>query len=431
MLPYESVFAIFAFLLGACIGSFLNVCIYRLPLDLSVNEPRRSFCPSCKYQIPWHRNLPLISWLSLRGKCANCGAPIAFRYFGVELLTGLLFLAVWLHVWPGNPVFALPLWVMVALLVVATFIDFEHFIIPDEITWGGAIAGVMLNCLLAPLTFPFGDFGQWFASLSALALIGGGVLLGSAMGGPIKAMRVPWKFFTCALTGAAVALLVESLLGGWTSFSATLSSLIGAATGYFLLWGVVEAGKLAFGKKKIAFDQATAFTWTRRGDEADFGVGDEKQLWSDMFAREKDRLLMKCPEATIQGDRFKDVTLEFHYDRLRIGDREWKLITLDELTGTVTEIVIPREAMGFGDVKFMACIGAFIGWKGVIFTLIAASMVGAFIGLATIALGKREWSAKIPFGPYLSLGALVWIFAGPQLVAWYLTFTQGGYNGAP
>src|SRR5678815_2486541 len=92
---YHFLFAAFAFCLGAVVGSFLNVCIYRLPLDLSVNQPRRSFCPSCKKQLTWYQNIPLLSWLFLRGKCANCGTRISFRYFAVELLTALLFLWVW------------------------------------------------------------------------------------------------------------------------------------------------------------------------------------------------------------------------------------------------------------------------------------------------------------------------------------------------
>src|SRR6476659_6589503 len=142
---YELIFRIFAFVLGAAIGSFLNVCIYRLPRALSVNEPRRSFCPSCKKPIPWQQNLPLLSWLLLRGKCTNCGSRIAFRYFAVELLTALLFLAVWLvFPWPIILVY----WVFVSLLLVATFIDFEHFIIPDEITIGGTVAGLLASLAL-------------------------------------------------------------------------------------------------------------------------------------------------------------------------------------------------------------------------------------------------------------------------------------------
>ncbi len=363
---YDTLFATFAFIFGACVGSFLNVCIYRMPRDLSVNAPKRSFCPACKYQIPWHHNLPLLSWLLLRGKCANCGAPISFRYFGVELLTGLLFVAVWLKVWPHLWVLALPYWVLVSLLVVATFIDFEFFIIPDEITWGGAIAGVLLS------------------------------------------------------------LAIPLLMGVHSHLAAAAWSLLGAGVGYFLIWAIVELGKKAFGKKRIAFEKGEAFTWTREGEDADLTVGDDKQKWSEFFARESDRMLMKARWVEIAGMRLEDVTLEFHYNRLRIGDREWELDKLDTLRGEITEITIPREAMGGGDVKFMAAIGAFLGWQAVLFALMAASIVGAVVGVASIALGKREWSAKIPFGPYLALGALIWLFAGPQIVDWYLDLARAG-----
>ncbi len=348
--------AALAFVLGACIGSFLNVCIYRLPLDLSVNQPRRSFCPSCKKPIPWHQNIPLFSWLFLRGRCANCGNRIAFRYFAVELLTALLFLAIWLlFPWP----IALAYWVLISLLIVATFIDFEHFIIPDEVTWGGVAAG-LIACLLVPALMEIEHRGIAF-----------------------------------------------------------LYSLGAAFLGYALLWLVLEGGKLAFGKKKIRLEALTPFSWVRRGDEADFTVGEEQGLWSDYFAREKDQLHLHCDEAVIDGRSFGGTTLRFHYDRVMIGNETMSLDSLGKISGVVRELQIPREAMGRGDLKFLAAIGAFLGWRAVLFSVFAGSLLGSIVGVATMLIGKRVWSAKLPFGPYLAAGALAWMFFGEALVRWY------------
>ena len=365
---HQVLFSVFAFVLGAVVGSFLNVCIYRLPLDLSVNRPRRSFCPACKNPIPWHQNLPLLSWLFLRGRCANCGAKIAFRYFAVELLTALLFLAVW-QSFPWQ--IAIAYWVFVSLVIAATFIDFEHFIIPDQITIGGAIAGMMASVLVPELMN----------------------------------------------TDSRTAALVHSALA--------------ATLGYIVLWIVLEAGKIAFGKKRIRLDAPTPFSWTRHEDDADFVVGEERSLWSDHFARESDRLLLYCHEAKIdkpeiigarEGSRsrsYGEVTLDFHYNRVKVGEDEFALDQVNEITGVAHALQIPREAMGRGDLKFLAAIGAFLGWRAVLFSLFAGSLLGSVVGLITLVVGKRVWSAKLPFGPYLAFGAVTWMFFGETFLHWY------------
>lgn len=354
---YELIFRGFAFVIGAAIGSFLNVCIYRLPRDLSINQPRRSFCPSCQKSIPWRQNLPLLSWLLLRGKCANCGRSIAFRYFAVELLTALLFLAVWVvFPWP----IALVYWVFVSLLVVATFIDFEHFIIPNGITIGGTVAGVTASLVLPAL----------------------------------MAQESHWMAFVYSLGSAAL--------------------------GYGLLWIVMEAGKLAFGRLRIRLDAPTPFSWIRDGEEAEFVVGSEHSLWSEYFARESDVLLLHCDEAEVDGRQFPSSTLQFDLNHLVIAGESFTLDSINRISGRVRELRIPREAMGMGDLKFLAAIGAFLGWRAVLCSIFAGSLAGSVVGLTGMLLGRREWSAKIPFGPYLALGALVWMFFGGRLVAWYV-----------
>ena len=354
---YYALFAGLAFVTGAAIGSFLNVGIYRLPRDISIKEPRRSFCPACKTQIPWRQNIPLVSWLLLRGRCANCGARIAFRYLGVELLTALLFLAVW-EVFPWK--IAIAYWVFVSILLIATFVDLEHFIIPDQITIGGTIAGIVSS------------------------------------------------------------FIVPELMSADSRLAALVRAALAAALGYVILWIVLEGGKIAFGKKRVKLDGPTSFNWTRQGDDADFVVGDERSLWSDYFAREKDRLLLHCDEAKIDNRVFGNAVLEFHYNRVRVGGDEFLLDTVDQISGVAHELEIPREAMGRGDLKFLAAIGAFLGWRGVLFSIFVGLVVGSIVGLATLIIGKRVWSAKLPFGPYLAFGAITWMFFGEKFIRWYL-----------
>ena len=138
------------FVFGSIVGSFLNVCIHRMPLGQSIVSPP-SHCPHCKYSIPWYLNIPLVTWLYLRGKCRNCGAPISIRYFLVELLTAVTFMSCWLAFGDQSAWLALVYAVFLAGLIAATFIDFEHFIIPDEITVGGMVAGFVCSFLLPSL----------------------------------------------------------------------------------------------------------------------------------------------------------------------------------------------------------------------------------------------------------------------------------------
>ena len=358
---YDYVFGVTSFVLGAIVGSFLNVCVYRLPLGMSVNEPRRSFCPQCKAQLAWHENIPILGWLALRGRCAHCKAPIAVRYPLVELLTALLFFFVW-HRFREEWMLVLPYWVFTALIIVATFIDFDHFIIPDEITVGGTVAGVLLS------------------------------------------------------------VAVPALMGEESNVIAPLWSLLGAGVGYCTLWAVVEGGKIAFGKKRVLLPKVEDFVWRPGNDkeEAALVIGGEVDLWSEFFSREKDELVLHCDALALAGKEHGAAVLHCFYNRVELDGSAYPLDGLGTFSGRLREFVFPREAMGFGDVKFIACIGAFLGWKAVFFTIAAASMVGSVVGVALLLPGPKARSLKIPFGPYLSLGAMTWMFVGPQVVRWYL-----------
>lgn len=271
---YFVLFALFSVLFGACVGSFLNVCIYRIPREESVVTPR-SHCPHCGALIPWYLNIPVVSWCCLRGKCASCKGPISIRYTLVELLTAALFLAVYMqwtlpHTFYMQPItqpLLVPIyWLFVSGLVLGTFVDFEHYIIPDSVTLGGMLVGPILSALVPAMH----DQEIWWKGL--------------------------------------------------------LSSGIGLSIGFCSLF---------------------AISW--------------------------------------------------------IGEKIFK-----------------KEAMGFGDVKLLGAIGAFLGWKAVIFTIVASSFLGSIVGITLIVWRSAKLQSEIPFGPYLALGALIWAFYGPPLLKIYM-----------
>lgn len=284
-------FTILVFLGGLCWGSFLNVCIYRIPRRLSIVLPP-SHCPRCQRYIAWYDNIPLLSYIVLRARCRHCNASISPRYFFIELLTGVLFVLVWLKFirLPGvgipglahlNTIWIVPIyWVAVAGLIVGTFVDFEHMIIPDRVTWGGIVTGVALSALVPEMHF-----------------------------NDMAPGSVPWH-------------------------AGAVEALKGAGGGFGSLWGVAFFGKFAF----------------------------------------------------------------------------------------------KRDAMGFGDVKLLGAIGAFLGWKAVIFTIIVSSAAGALAGLTLIVLKYKRLQSKIPYGPYLAMAALLWILWGPT---WWKAYVELFIYGAP
>lgn len=255
-LPLPLPFYIFAFLLGAVVGSFLNVCICRLPEEKSIVTPP-SACPRCGTGIRWYDNIPIISFLILRGRCRNCGEPISWRYPLVEALNGVLTLLLFIK--SGPTLSFLALFLFTSSMVVITFIDLDHQIIPDSISLPGIVIGFIFSFFL--------PWNSWLNSLLGILLGGGSLLL--------------------------------------------------------VAWGY------------------------------------------------------------------------------------------EKLTG--------KEGMGGGDIKLLAMMGAFFGWRSVLFIIFAASLVGSVIGVTAMVIKKSDGKLAIPFGPFLAFGAMLYIFFGRQLITWYFS----------
>jgi len=267
MKPY--LFETISFIFGLTVGSFLNVCIYRLPRGLSIVRPG-SACPACNSPVmPWD-NIPVLSFLLLRGKCRRCGGKISLRYPLVEMLNGVFYWLLFIHF---GAIWGLPLlFAFVSAMIVITFIDLDFQIIPDVISLPGIVLGVLGAAFILPDPF-----------------------------------TVQSSYYARPIVG-----VVNSLAG------------------------------------------------------------------------------------------------------LLAGGGLFYLIAL--IGGVMTK----RDAMGGGDIKMMAMVGAFMGWKAVLLTTFAGSLAGSVAGIFLMAFKGKGREAKIPFGPFLSLGAVITLFLGQSIIKWYL-----------
>lgn len=332
------------FTFGSIVGSFLNVCIHRMPLGLSVVSPP-SHCPYCKYSIPWYLNMPLVTWLVLRGKCKNCSAPISVRYFLVELLTGVMFLACWLAYGHTSAWLALTYSLLLTGMIVATFIDFEHYIIPDEITIGGTVVGLLLSFC------------------------------------PILHQQ-------------------KTMLAGFWQ------GVVGALVGWGIVYAVVRLGKVMFGRQRMELPVDARIIFS----ESAVHLPDKDIPYEELFYRQSDEIILHARTLELIDRCYVNVKVRLSPKRLRIGDEEFDPEAIHHMEAVSTEIVLPREAMGFGDVKFMAAIGAFLGWPATVFALFASSFLGAIVGIIGMTVKGRERFTRIPYGPYIAAAAAIWIF---------------------
>jgi leader peptidase (prepilin peptidase) / N-methyltransferase len=268
-LLHSPVFLIFIFICGACIGSFLNVCIYRIPLEISVITPR-SHCAACGSPILAHHNIPILSWFMLRGRSSCCQTRIDARYAVVEALTGALFVLLW-HRFPPQifAVYAL----MSCGLIIASCIDIDHFMIPDRFTIWGCIPGLLCSALV-PVIHGKTDWQSGFNTGLWGAFVGGVILF-------IVSKVGAFVFKKEALGLGDVKFLAA--MGSFLSWPSTLyilavSSIIGSVFGILVLvrkersWGT----RMPYGP----FLAVAALLWIFGGNEWSRGYFD---LWKELL----------------------------------------------------------------------------------------------------------------------------------------------------
>lgn len=370
--------AIIAGVLGALIGSFGNVVIWRLPRGESIVFPG-SHCPNCDRPLGVLDLVPILSYLALRGRCRSCKAPISARYPLIEALMAALFVVITLRWSPleyGTA--ALPLLIVVAMLLMAAIIDIEHYILPDVLTLGAlavALVGAYFTGAAADLPTP--------GAALAGALVGAGVLVLINRLGALVLRRFADT---------------KERLHPISLDQVNLAALVGAVAG--LPWG------LAAGALSVLVNVVTRRI-VRVPEPLNYG------LW--LVA-----LLLTTTSFTVPTTVAVAGSVMSAGAWALVGAIYWWLHDLrkgkEAAAAEDTDVDDEPVAMGFGDVKLAAVLGAILGWEKFLVSLFLAVTLGAIIGvIARIAGGSR----LIPFGPYLLAGGLAALFFGDAVLAWY------------
>ena len=383
----DALFTVFIAVLGLLIGSFSNVLIWRLPRRENINFPP-SHCPACDHGLAPLDLVPVLSWAALGGKCRYCKAPISVRYPVIELITGAAY-ALLSVVFPFSQVGAglLGLCLLFTLLLVASVIDQETYTIPDEISLPGAALGLLFGLLHARPKDGLGfgaDTLPVFAEAVRGMLLGAGLLITIDLFGSWVIRRLRERSFPEAPLGfqqIALSLLVGAWLGPW--------------------WGV--AAGAASASVNLVFRRVVRIPeWLTLGGTllslilTSTGIG----------AASSGPGLITMVQGALAAAGGMSLLCGLY----------WWLMPLITKQPEDDSDDYDASAMGFGDVKLAAMIGAFLGWERLVVAVVFAVVAGAVLGVLQLLIFKEN---RLKFGPYLAIGAVLALLFGSQLVQAY------------
>lgn len=218
---------------------------------------------------------------------------------------------------------------------------------------------------------------------------------------------LPWVFFV--LSSSRRCTNNDGSRRGWDK------ACLGIGVGAGLVYLILRVGKLLFGRERLTLAQEAKIVFSDRA----LVLPDKEIPYEELFYRKSDAITLEARTVKLGERQYENVPVRLTPASLHIGDEKFDTQNTSAFEATGTEIVLPREAMGMGDVKLMAAIGAFLGWQAVIFSLIISSVIGSLVSFGLIATRRRQWSSRLPYGPYIAAAATVWIFAGKQLLAYF------------